>query len=348
MRTVSNIHPNTWVYNSVLSACTISTSTSATQLLQTALELMERMEEDAIAGHDTAPDTVTYNTLLSVIGHFLDSKETTTTCKDDDNNHHEMDFLCEFIRNRQWDTKTDCISLFNDNREELIYNFLNEMKKKDIPRDSITYRNALMACGGGGDGVISRLLKYAFHENSSFSASNNKGKVFLINAALSVCVAKHNGDMKLTAQLFNLFKLQEGIQSDTVSMKHLIKALGVSGNCEDSMLALNAMKGDAVANTQFLEKYGIDIFGSMDNDEQMIDEVHYSTAINICLRHDELFLALKILKGMKLHGLVANDASLQGIVLAYCKLAKDAARQEFKEARQQQKEKKEKEEKHQG
>merc|ERR1740124_1470568 len=138
--------------------------------------------------------------------------------------------------------------------------------------------------------------------------------------------------MDLTTKLFQMLKLH-GVPSDIRSVQHLIKSLGASNNCEDSMFALNAIKGDTVANNIFIDKHNIDLLGSgMDDERQMIEEVHYSTAITACYRHGKHFMALKILQAMQLHNLTPNDGALQGIIFAYCKLATNAADNEFKDA----------------
>ena len=70
--------------------------------------------------------------------------------------------------------------------------------------------------------------------------------------ALSVCAS--NGGMNLVTELFTFLKENNEIPPDSTSLKHIIKALGSSGYSEDSMLVLNAMKGDSVANKMLKRK----------------------------------------------------------------------------------------------
>ena len=218
-----------------------------------------------------------------------------------------------------------------------IVELISEMKGRDIDRDPITYRNAMLSCRSDGKAAI-RLLDLAFEDIETFNSavllkwrSMKDIKAYLINTALYVCA--RNGDIDLISKLFKYMR-KNNIHADTVAMNHLVVALSSSGNCMDSMWALNAMKGDGAANAMFVEKYNIDIIGNGDfNENPMIEQHHYSSAITGCLRHGELFPALKILNGMKVHGLTPNESSLQGIILAYCKLATEASSAEFKEAR---------------
>ena len=109
------------------------------------------------------------------------------------------------------------------------------------------------------------------------------------------------------------------------------------------MVALNTIKGDMVANNLFRDSHQIDLIGSgMDDEQQMIDVVHYSTAINACYCHRKHFMALKILHAMQLHTLTLSDGAVQGIILAYYKLVEDAAHKKFLNNRKQKKKKKDK------
>jgi len=318
---VNSIVPNSWIYNSALAACSIHSSSRGiakiTSRFDTAIQILQRMEEDANRGFDTMPDIVSYNTVIAAIG-GLNNEE-----KDSRNN-------VDMFSQPSIDEITDGTS------EEMVISFIDKMIQKQIKRDPVTYRNAIMACRSNPEAAL-RTLERAFADKDIFENHDKQWnsadaiRLYLINGALLVCA--DNGEMQLIAKLFWRMK-DVGIKSNSRSMLSLIKGLSSSGNSEDSMTILNAMKGDGAANSKSVEMYGIDIIGSgVGIDTPMIEEQHYSSAIMGCLRDGQLFPALKILNAMKLHDLKPNPTSLHGIIVGYCKVATDEATLEFRNAR---------------
>jgi pentatricopeptide repeat protein len=318
------LRPNSWIYNSALAACVPpmgEVGIEGERRFDTAIQILHRMENDAKMGFDTLPDAVTYNTLLST------------------------------VRGIEQDEKLDdevlnTIGLILDGNcpthEQVVVRILETMREKGIPKDAVTYRNAISACYMHPESA-ERILNMALEDSDTLERVQYEAQsefnfkedniLYLINAALTVC--GNGGNMKVFARVFNRMKHFD-ILADFKSMLSLIRGISASGNCEDSMIALNAMKGDGAANEQLVEKYGIDIIKAGFNAVvPMIEEQHYSTAIAGCLRDGQLFPALKILNAMKMHDLKPNSSSLQGIILAYCKLATDEASTEFKEARKE-------------
>ncbi len=323
----NTVTPNIWMYNAALSACMPAKIQSKKHQLQnrkrskTAIEILSKMKEDSNKGMDTAPDTVSYNTIIASMGYF-----------------NVIDF--DDINSDTF--KNDLI--FTDDEQSVpteiesnVVQLLDEMKENNVLRDPITYRNAILVCQDDAETSV-RLLDMALVDSDNFTytaiskwGSMTNIKSYLINVAMSVCARK--GDMSLIAKLFDYMR-RHSVHADSRSMNHLIIALSTAGYCENSMWVLNAMKGDGAANAMFQEEYNINIIESGNFIENpMIEEYHYSSAITCCLRKGKLFPALKILNGMKVHGLRPNDANLHGIIVAYCKLATEASTVEFKEAK---------------
>ena len=315
-----NIAPNTWLYNAALAACVpLPNDNDKNGRFETAISIFQRMEEDAEKGFDTSPDRVSYNTLISSIGGIDIDGDIASTSSD-------------IFRFDNVEESTEC------KHEQIVLNVFEAMKGEGISRDPGTYRNAITACKSNPASTI-RLLDKALADPDLLQVSKAEWdspdivRLYLMNEVLSVCAAK--GNMELVSEIFTYMK-DYNLKADSKTMLSLIKGISQSRNCEDSMIALNALKGDGAANEQLKDKYGIDVIQSgIDSTAPMIEEQHYAAAITGCLRDGQLFPALKILNAMKLHGLKPNAKSLQGIILAYCKLATDEATIEFKQSRRE-------------
>ena len=323
----TNLSPNRWVYNAALAACAYSDGTNLTSSgdsrLDMALKILDQMENDSLAGYDTAPDTISFNTALAAIGGI---KAVYTD--------QSGDTICTFVNEGEFSSlNTKSVSFSNE--EDMVLDILERMTKNDLVRDSVTYRNAILACRSNTN-AAQRILDRALKDDEYLRGIDHKshlkwkGKIYVINAALSVCAS--NGDLNSLATLFKTIKDQD-LEANKNSMHQVLRALGLSRNSDSLMLVLNAMKGDSVANKMFFEKYGIDIIRSIGNSCPMIYESHYSTAITMALKQGQLFIAVKILHAMNLHGLNPSENSLHAIIFSYSKLAVDTAAKEFKDAR---------------
>ena len=307
-----NIELNTWIYNSALAACVpMKKSHDEDKQCQyeAAQDILRRMELDVGIGLNTKPDTITYNTLLLTIN---------SAAKFRGQKSIQVESQGENVK------------------EQMVIEVLRTMDEKQIPKDVATYRNAIIACRGEPQSSL-RMLTLALKEINEIEidlsewGSLDNVKAYLLNSSLNIC--QESGDMETMAKVFQLFVVNK-VTADTQSMLNLVKGLSASGNCEDSMKVLNSMKGDGAANEEIMTKYGIDILSlGFDTFNQMIEEKHYSAAIAGCLRDGQLFPALKILNAMKIHGLKPKSDSLQGIIMAYCKLATEDAKMEFRVAR---------------
>eukprot|EP00557_Chaetoceros_sp_GSL56_P013304 CAMPEP_0176477508 /NCGR_PEP_ID=MMETSP0200_2-20121128/661_1 /TAXON_ID=947934 /ORGANISM="Chaetoceros sp., Strain GSL56" /LENGTH=1340 /DNA_ID=CAMNT_0017873325 /DNA_START=343 /DNA_END=4365 /DNA_ORIENTATION=+ len=319
----SILRPNIWMYNSALASCVPSPKNNYKTnkcKIEIASQILQRMEEDCRSGFDCMPDIVTYNTLLSVIRGIS---------QDNVKNNSFNDFIV--IKNADTDSEYG--------HEHLVMDIMDTMAMKNIPKDPGTYHNAIISCELHPKSALN-ILDRALADSQMLERGKDDGwgsldrvRLYMINSALSVCSA--NGNMSLVSKIFGYIKTFN-LKADSDSMMSVVKCLPAGGNSDDSMMVLNAMKGDGAANSQCIEKYGIDVIGSgITTSSPIIEERHYSAAIAGCLRYGRLFAALKILNAMKLHDLRPNSTSLQGIILAYCKLATDEATLEFREARKQ-------------
>ncbi len=316
-------NPNTWLYNAALAACVplpkdIGKQSSQSRF-KTAISIFHRMEEDSQKGLHTSPDRVSYNTLISSVG-GIDGNEDIASISSE---------LFDF---------TGVENPVESKYENVVLKILEKMNADGIPKDPGTYRNAITACKANPISTI-RLLDKALADPDLLKASRSEWdsleavRLYLINEVLSVCAAK--GEMEFVSKIF-MYINEHGLKANSKTMLSLLKGISLSGNCEDSMVILNAMKGDGAANEQLKEKYDIDIIQSgIDSSSPMVEEQHYAAGITGCLRDGQLFPALKILSAMKLHGLKPDTNSLQGIILAYCKLATDEASVEFKASRRE-------------
>ncbi|KAL7469349.1 hypothetical protein ACHAXS_009609 [Conticribra weissflogii] len=316
------LKPNTWVYNAALLACVESKQSPCAKVncnhLVTAFEILEKME---IGGFDEAPDTVSYNTILSAMDEssFLCAKE-----------------LCERSGNRK-----SYLSK-HDDLMSIVVSILDSMEARRISRDSITYYNAIMAFSDPNDAL--NLLHMAFQDSDVFktvsligeSPSQLKGRaasgiIFVANAALSI--ASSSGDISAVSKILTLLHESE-VCMNAESIKYVIQALGNIGDCEAILALLISLRGQSFANDILKERYSVDILANIPkNSTPVIEEEIYSTAITACLSHDELGMADQILLSMKKNGLTLNQRSLKGIISEYCRMAMSSSKEEFKLAR---------------
>ncbi|KAL7541263.1 hypothetical protein ACHAXR_012024, partial [Thalassiosira sp. AJA248-18] len=382
--------PNTYTYSLVISSC------ARCHQGEVALSLLDQMTEmsvlsmvvdddttttsgngdngDGDASSSSAaaalPDTVTYNTVLSVIDEhsFMavknkeallsssssergDENTATTTATTTTRHHRHHRYLSE-----------------HEKIVNVVLDILNSMEERGVSRDAITYYNAIMACRSKNncdDALL--ILRKAFSDSDFIQAatttmmSNNNnnnnnggeiaeeasspshlkgraatGLVFVANAALSIA-AKYGDIHAVTTVLSMLSKTRNNCNStklNSESIKHIIRTLGKIHDCEAILALLICLRGQDFANDILKERYSIDILSNMSEKSiPMIEEEVYSAAITSCLRHDELGMADQILSSMKKNGLTLNQRSLKEIIAEYCRMAMTSSKDEFKVAR---------------
>mmetsp|Transcript_23764 Transcript_23764/g.57302 ORF Transcript_23764/g.57302 Transcript_23764/m.57302 type:complete len:1469 (+) Transcript_23764:151-4557(+) len=329
--------PNTWVYNAAILAC--AESTTATSLarsrsrgsgygLMTAFDILEKMETDSSESEeDTSPDTVSYNTALSILDEssFVTMKESQSKTAQCNNNRLSK----------------------HDRIIDVVIDILDTMEVNGVSRDAITYYNAIMACkhNGSEDALAifrKSLLDTDFIQHTSENieevgaSTELKGRaaagvVFVANAALSV-IARF-GDVHALPEVLSMLSRMNATL-DAESIKHIIRTLGKIDDCEAILALLICLRGQSFANDILKDRYFIDILSNISEKSiPMIEEQVYSAAITSCLRHDELGMADQILLSMKKNGLMLNQRSLMEIISEYCRMAMTSSKEEFKLAR---------------
>ena len=317
----TTVEPNNWVYNAAIAACSESNHQSRSKAkaasLLTALKILDKMTNLTPHG-GSGPDTVTYNTVLSLFdaASFTALKEMGTSRVDQIN-------------------RLSGYGHFTD----VVTGLLDEMKERDIPRDAITYYNAVMACELDAQYAL-KIFRVSIsdeqftsvkHKYSQLKGRAASGVVFVANAALSV--ASTTGDMPVISEVISDLS-SVGAKMNSESIKHIVRALGNVGDCEMILALLICLRGQDFANDLIKERYSIDILSNLSKKSiPMIEEDIYSAAITSSLRHDQLGVADQVLLSMKKNGLTLNQNSLKEIILEYCRMAIDSSKDEFKLAR---------------
>jgi len=341
--------PNTWVYNAALLATTRSDSLpvvdtdSPSFLLQKlqrqrlgekkapkqrqsrerftmAVKLLREMQQND--NFSCRPDTVTYNTVLATLD-GIDSPP-------------ELD----------GDTFSG---------ETTVHSLLDEMENHNILRDSITYRNALLAVRVSSDtrACVWRILDRAMLDKKAFGTvtlglDQNRfkskhhqqieppgrqpggraadGVVFVFDAAMTV-LASH-GDVEgvlLTFQKMidqvKLKKIRLSIEKITAAQIHVIHALGRTSATDSELIPvfLKALGGDKAARSAIEKEFSMidEIIFSMTADNEPL----YSAAISSCLVANDIDNARNVLAMMKDEDLKPSEQSLQEIARTYARLA---------------------------
>lgn len=317
------VEPNTWVYNAAIAACSETNQQTRSKAkaanLLTALKILEKMEKFTSNG---GPDTVSYNTIFSLL-------DTTSF---------------NALKEMNDDGKTDEMSRLkrHDRFADVVIDLLDSMREHDIPRDAITYYNAIMACGLDAQDAL-EIFRLCLNDEDFIKTATMKdsqlhlkgraasGVVFVANAALSV--ASITGDMPVVSEVIaDLSSISAKMNSE--SIKHIVRALGNIGDCEMILALLICLRGQDFANDLMKERYSVDVLSNLpDSSIPMIEEEIYSAAITSSLRHDQLGVADQVLLSMKKNGLTLNQNSLKEIILEYCRMAIDSSKEEFKIAR---------------
>jgi pentatricopeptide repeat protein len=317
--------PNTWVYNAALSACVASSRRHHHKTKRSmVLRLLRQMERDHTEfGMDTAPDTVSYNTALAVMD------ETATVFRDE---HGHV--ICEFL-----EKAASAEELWNP-QDDMATELLQEMKERDIPRDTLTYHNAIKA-SLSNSAAIFRMLEWASEElrdegggdgdkgasvSSNLTGRAGEGMRFVYNAALSVFALR--GDLDLLGRVMELME-SDRVQANAESVSRLVLAQGRSCSSQHIVTLVEALMENEAAKATTLEVVGgIDITKIVSADVT-VDEKLFAIAIRECVASNDLESALKLLSMMRSSGIAPSQSTLQDIVIAYAQLAINAAADEM-------------------
>ena len=312
----SSVKPNTWIYNAVLSACVSPSKRNRNARIEMALSLLGDMQRDCEGGNfETAPDTVTYNTALAVMEGmgivFRDEKGRT---------------VCEFSVSEEgaWVPS-----------ENLISEILQEMRSKGIPRDALTYHNAIKA-SKSNSGAIFEFLEEATKElvtqtHSSLTGRAGHGLAFVFNAALSAFA--NRGDMELMVRAFDMMRTQ-GIAANRESIMQLVVALGRSRNSRNIMTLLETLRGNQAASDDLGQLFGIDLSVVIRGESKELEQL-YAVSISSCLVANDIESATSVLNLMKENGMAPSQSTMKDIAFAYTRLAVEEASHQSTRRRKQ-------------
>lgn len=310
----SNTHttpePNTWVYNAVLLAMSNPENPRKQRKRneqahkgELALRLLEQMKHDNIAhGMSTKPDTVTYNTILTIMSATANG------------------IPFEFS----------------------VFSVMNQMREESVSRDAITYHNAILACSNGPDilqllheclqdNVVGSKTRKDGNQNPIPKRLEGKaahGLSFVFNTALSIFATK--GNLQFFGDVFSLMQ-DEHIPFNLDTTSHLLTIVGSSGYSETFVSLLKALE---YGNTspfwvEFVDKTGLHL---ADQKMPPLNVGHYSKAISASLAEGELNHAHAIFSMMRESDLTPTAECLEGFALAYAKAAMRATRKKRKQS----------------
>ena len=300
--------PYTWVYNKALMACVESCHSSTSRSgrgihLATAMSILEKMEDESM-NKNSAPNVDSYNSVLAILGQriMIDAKKTKPK-----STHQSSRRLSKF-----------------DANSDLVFDILDEMKKRGIKWNAVTYSNAILACFSQPREII-RLFQMSVElerkadvlkvANSAFTAAANLGDIPLVSEVIS-------------------FLSRAKVQINLESIRLIVLAFGKSGDCDSILALLICLRGQDFANDLLKDGHGIDILSNLPKKFiPVLDERIYSASITSSLKNDELAIADQILQSMKIKGISLNQRSLQDIIIEYCRMAMESSKEEYKAAR---------------
>lgn len=305
----SSAKPNTWVYNAAISACVSpSSKRNRNDRIQMALSLLDDMQRDSVEGNlSTAPDTVTYNTALAVMDGMG------MVLRDEKGRR-----VCEYSTSEPeaWVPS-----------ENLISEMLEEMRSKGIPRDALTYHNAIKASKSNSR-VIFELLEQATLDlgcedeiHSTLTGRAGHGLGFVFNAALATFA--NRGDMDLMVRALNMMRVQN-ITATRESVIQLVVALGRSRNSRNIMALLETLRGNQAASKVLREQFGFDLSIVMEGNPRDLEQL-YAVSISSCLVANDIESATSVLNLMKENSLSPSQSTMKDIAFAYTRLAVEAA-----------------------
>lgn len=316
MRKDETCNVNTWVYNAALKACVGGVSRrSRKKQSQMALTLMNEMQQDYERGMNTAPDLVSYNTALAAI----DGMGTM------DNNQGGQLFSSpvHFEVTEEFSAQ-----------EAAAFDLVERMKENSIPRDALTYRNAIKAVRTNADAVLSML------DAAIDDLNPTEEMIYVFHSALSVLSS--GDDLIPVATVFSKI-IDCDVQTKPETAIYLLNALGNSGYSEYIPNVLLGLDGDDTSLDIIKQHCDINVAEVFLGDSKPSPNLkHYSAAIKVCLTVNDIDNALSALSLMRASSLSPDSETLQEIALTYCRLANIASAEESKIGRRARSNKKKK------
>jgi pentatricopeptide repeat protein len=316
----SKLQPNIYVYNSVLQGLSqgrvqrrLSRSWKRDQnksacggakgRIQTALGLWQRMCQMSTTIVLMRPDTVTYNTLLSVLA------GASPFMQDSD----WKDVYCLLEGNESFGVSI--VHADSSFLEQTVHSLLDKMVEQNVVRDAMTYKRAiqtLMGCCDDLDSASSvlRLLHRANTDRKRYQIS----MFDLCNESL-FCFGSAGNIVGMLRVLSLMVKNSLDVNSDC--FVHIVNAVG---NGKRTWLLPDILSGKVERNTELYE-----LGGSLGLDWHQIDfppfsSLHFSAAISCCLRESDFSNAKHILSQMRALGILPTQETLHDISRAYAVL----------------------------
>jgi len=304
------IETNTWVYNAALSACVSPIKKNRLKRVETALSLLDQMGSGP---EHSAPDTVSYNTVLAAmegIGQIFRDRKGCRICEVNETE----------VGNTIWIPS-----------ETLVSEILQEMSSNGIPRNALTYYNAIKASKSNSQAIF-RYLDEAIAEislssqtdisnESSLTGRAADGLLFVFNAALSTF--GKGGDIDLIVRCFELMHITN-TEPNHESIFHLVLGLGRGHNSRNILTLLKSLQGDQAASSILNEQYGLKPNYLLRQNSKEVEQL-YAVSISACLGVTDIESATAVLNLMKENGVAATQSTMSEVAFAYTQLAVKAA-----------------------
>jgi len=313
---------NTWVYNAVLASC----CSGNIKGYETALSLLQNMQDDAdFKGLDTKPNTVTYNSILATLIGGEIGREVVKSGNFDEFNCNEVLFSqLDQDKIRPWESDINA-------EEQIVVDILSTMKEQKIPRDTITYHNAILACGNNSPDPAIRILSKAFNDDESISLDSSSGFSSIVNTAISVCVS--HGSINQMMEIYGKYFTNQ-INPDATTYHLILKGACRSKHGESAYHFLQALCGNEESAYIFSDLYDINIVQR----SHILEERHYFAVVDDCIRNDKIKHAMEVLNLMKNHGKFSPSlSSLTSIIISCSKKSIEIASKEYKKSRKRRK-----------
>lgn len=301
---------NTWVYNAALSACVSPVKKNRQKRVQTALYLLDKMKSGP---EHSAPDTVSYNTVLATMEGMGEIIRDEKGCR-------IGEVMETHVQDGKWIPSESFVSYI-----------LKEMNSNNIPRDALTYHNAIKASRYSSEAIF-QFLHEATNEVSLFRENDvaeksfltgraSEGLLFIFNAALSTFGS--GGDIDLMVRCFQVMDETNTVPNHE-SILHLVNGIGKGHNSKNILTLLRSLRGDQASANIIHQQYGLTPIYLEEQKSKEWDKL-YSVSISSCLRANDMESAMDILNHMKQNGVAANQNTMSEVAYSYTKLAVEAA-----------------------
>ena len=321
--------PNTWVYNAAFlaignvkqvqkkkrkqSKTTPAESSNITpKRSQLALELLEQMKEDySIRMFDTKPDTVTYNTILTILGNVRDEE------------------IQSGYDNTQYDGQ--------------IVSLIQQMHDDGIARDTTTYKNAILSVSSSS--TVLKILSLCLLESAAPATEDAVGKKKqrqrqringavrlsgVFNSALASFASRAEGNKMVNFQQVCSLMDDKNIRFNSETTSIIIDFLGNFGR-SSSMLDLFTVLGcnidssklgedNILVSSQRLED-ATGLSFTRTSSLPPLEAEHFSRAITVCLLSNDLERAHTIYSYMRKNEIKPTLSCLENFSIAYANAA---------------------------